>query len=379
MSNFNELFQQASFERLTQLDEIIALGSSVSNESKVMTFIDSSKSKFYDYVERVHHFIKSLSFGAQIAKHIDATEMIKLYGAQDYSKNRTMNFEVAAGFSGSLIDFLKLVTDHLLPAGEAIENTLKITNTRLAQILNEPDRMKAQSGIRELEHHLVLVKAEDLEKVKGFFKSGAKSQVKVMDVMSRNADMAEVYRLTNVWNARLSKVDFKRAQELVGRVGELTGHLNKQLNDSEDGNEVSGLTASQMSDLFYRLGITVTACSVLIEMGRQHSEAMQRNVDGVIAQLPKPMRDAVLDTGCQSTKVRILADKYPSDVTPLLKRMAAMKEITDRHKTSNQAIRIYDNLCESWYLSDVDDDKAALVQFKSDVAQAERDLKAIAA
>lgn len=293
MSNFNELYKQVSQEHLSKLDEIIALGSSVSNESKALAFIDSTKSKFFDYVQRVHHFLQSLSFGNKVTAQINATEMLQRYVAEPYSENRKLTFEVAPGFTGNLPNFLKLIVHDILPAGVGIETTLKVTVTRLAQILNEPDRMKAQSGIRDLEQHLTLVSSDKLDEVKSYFKDGSKSQAKVSDVMGRNADMTEVYRLTNVWNETLGKIDFKRAQDLVTRIGDLSGHLNKLLNEEEgDKPEVSGLSAGQLSDLFYRLGVTVTACSVLIEMARQHSEAMQRNVDSILGQLPKKKDDA---------------------------------------------------------------------------------------
>lgn len=384
MSNLNELFKQVSLEHMSQLDEIIALGSSVSNESKVLTFIDSGKSKFYDYVQRVHHFLKSLSLDHKIFSHIDARELLKKYGAQDYSKNRSLNFEVAAGFSGDLPEFLTFMVEHVLPAADAIENTLKITITRLAQILNEPDRMKAQSGIRELEQHLVLVKEGDLEKIKSYFKSGAKSQVKIGDVMRRNADMETVYRLTNVWNERLAKIDFKRAQGLVERVGDLTGHLNKQLNETGEGQEkteVSGLTASQLSDLFYRLGTTVTACSVLIEMGRQHSEAMKRNLDALEAQLPADLDKDFANLGNQSVRIRELMKTHPSELKQLAKKMNDLSEFIDtlNKSAARKATDIYDTMCDYDYLKAISDDKSAVKKFATDLAAAERAIKELAA
>lgn len=384
MSNLNELFKQVSLEHMSQLDEIIALGSSVSNESKVLTFIDSGKSKFYDYVQRVHHFLKSLSLDHKIFNHIDARELLKKYGAQDYSKNRSLNFEVAAGFSGDLPEFLTFMVEHVLPAADAIENTLKITVTRLAQILNEPDRMKAQSGIRELEQHLVLVKEGDLEKIKSYFKAGAKSQVKIGDVMRRNADMETVYRLTNVWNERLAKIDFKRAQNLVERVGDLTGHLNKQLNETGEGQEkteVSGLTASQLSDLFYRLGTTVTACSVLIEMGRQHSEAMKRNLDALEAQLPADLDKDFANLGNQSVRIRELMKTHPSELKQLAKKMNDLSEFIDtlNKSAARKATDIYDTMCDYDYLKAISDDKSAVKKFATDLAAAERAIKELAA
>lgn len=384
MSNLNELFKQVSLEHMSQLDEIIALGSSVSNESKVLTFIDSGKSKFYDYVQRVHHFLKSLSLDHKIFSHIDARELLKKYGAQDYSKNRSLNFEVAAGFSGDLPEFLTFMVEHVLPAADAIENTLKITVTRLAQILNEPDRMKAQSGIRELEQHLVLVKEGDLEKIKSYFKAGAKSQVKIGDVMRRNADMETVYRLTNVWNERLAKIDFKRAQNLVERVGDLTGHLNKQLNETGEGQEkteVSGLTASQLSDLFYRLGTTVTACSVLIEMGRQHSEAMKRNLDALEAQLPADLDKDFANLGNQSVRIRELMKTHPSELKQLAKKMNDLSEFIDtlNKSAARKATDIYDTMCDYDYLKAISDDKSAVKKFATDLAAAERAIKELAA
>ncbi|QBJ02767.1 hypothetical protein MZD04_gp241 [Pseudomonas phage Psa21] len=36
--------------------------------------------------------------------------------------------------------------------------------------------------------------------------------------------------------------------------------------------------------------------------------------------------------------------------------------------------KIYDTICESWYLSDEDDDTKALKKFKADLAKVEKDI-----
>lgn len=382
MSNLNDLFKNVSTEHLNNLDLIIRMGSDISTESKALAFIDSTKSKFYDYVERVHSFVKSLTFTSQASPQIDAGLVLERFGRQSYADNRKLLFYVAPGFTGSLPAFLDLMLDKVLPAAESAENSLKITLTRLATLLNEPDRLKAQSGIRDLEHHLVLVPGEDLEKVRGFFKAGSKSQVFVKEVLERNGDLADVYTKTNLVNQRLSKVDFKRVQDLVARLGQLTGALNKALNEGDDGREeVAGSVASQLSDLFYRIGTTLTACSVLIEMMRQHSEAMRRDVDELLAQLPQPLGDEIHKLGCQSTKVRIIADEFPVEMKKLLVTMHEANEIVKSLKgdKADEAERIYDNLCESWYLSDYSDNKAALKQFATDVSSMHHEVKALAA
>lgn len=289
MSDLNELFKEISNEHLSKLDAIISMGQHLSTESSTMAFIDSAKSKFYDYVGRVQNFIKTLKLSHAGSQHIKADELLTRYGQQDYSINRRLKFEVAPGFSGNLPDFLHLMQDTVLPAAEASEASLKVVITRMATLLNEPDRLKAQSGIRDMEQHVKLIDVKTLEKVKSYFKTGARGQVEIREVMDRNADMPVVYQLTNDISERLNKVDFKKVQGLVERLGDLTGSLNKQINDSGEGEreEVAGAVAGQLSDLFYRIGVTLTACSVLIELSRQNYEAMARNVDGVLGQLPK--------------------------------------------------------------------------------------------
>lgn len=56
----------------------------------------------------------------------------------------------------------------------------------------------------------------------------------------------------------------------------------------------------------------------------------------------------------------------------MIVRMEILKAASDGNDAKE---KIYDTICESWYLSDEDDDAKALKQFKADLASVEKKIK----
>jgi hypothetical protein len=55
----------------------------------------------------------------------------------------------------------------------------------------------------------------------------------------------------------------------------------------------------------------------------------------------------------------------------MISRMEVLKAATDGDGAKE---KIYDTICESWYLGDEDDDTKALKKFKTDLAKVEKDV-----
>jgi hypothetical protein len=73
-----------------------------------------------------------------------------------------------------------------------------------------------------------------------------------------------------------------------------------------------------------------------------------------------------------STRVRILATTFPKEMEPLITRMEELNKLS---AGDDKLERIYDTICESWYLSDEDDNAKALKKFKADLASVEKKIK----
>ncbi|MNG04638.1 hypothetical protein D3C84_877840 [compost metagenome] len=144
--------------------------------------------------------------------------------------------------------------------------------------------MKAQSGIRDLAKNIALVPQEDFDKIKTFFQGGGRNQTQLSKVVERNADIEEAFILINKLNADVGAIDFVNIQKLINRLVVLVQELRKEL-DGKDGDEMSGLVTSQLSDLFYKVGITVTAGAALVDLTEQFTSAMTNARDDIVVAL----------------------------------------------------------------------------------------------
>lgn len=85
--------------------------------------------------------------------------------------------------------------------------------------------------------------------------------------------------------------------------------------------------------------------------------------------MARSLDERLIAAGCHSTRVRVLATDHPEELTDLVRRIEAASK---KASGSNEKEAAFDGICESWYLSDEEDDKKAISQLKSDLAKVER-------
>lgn len=273
--NPNIMNELANVE-LNSLENICRMGSDLSTESLSLPFIDTVKSKFNEFVDRSSTFLNGLKVGNYRSNHLDYMTAVQAFNQSPYSTNRMMPLHVAPGFNGKLVPFLEYLVKNVLPVVEPLETTLKKSNTRLAQILNEPDRMAAQSGIKELKNSIPLITLEHLNQLKTFFGSNNTPEVQASKLIDRNADLETAFKLTNELNDRLAKANLSGIDSMVNRFAELSKSFKEHLAQHDDA--ISGKVGSQLSDLFYTLGVTVSAAAALLDVLPQHVQAMEKNM-----------------------------------------------------------------------------------------------------
>lgn len=277
MSKLNpNIMNELANVELNSLESICHMGSDLSTESLALPFVDTVKSKFNEFVDRSSTFLNGLKVGNYRSDHLDYDAAVAVFNKNPYATNRLLMLHVAPGFTGKLVPFLEHVITNILPQVEELEATLKKSNTRLAQILNEPDRLAAQSGIKELKGQIPLISMEVFIQLKHHFTGNNSPEVQASKVIDRNGDMEHAYKLTNTLNDRLAKVDLASVNGMVGRFAELSTSFKEHLDKHDD--SVSGKVGSQLSELFYKLGITVSASAALLELVPQHVEAMKKNL-----------------------------------------------------------------------------------------------------
>jgi len=273
--NPNIMNELANVE-LNSLENICRMGSDLSTESLSLPFIDTVKSKFNEFVDRSSTFLNGLKVGNYRSNHLHYADAVTAFNKTPYSANRMLALHVAPGFSGKWVPFLEYLVNEILPVVEPLEATLKKSNTRLAQILNEPDRMAAQSGIKELKNTIPWITVAHLNKIKEFFGTSSAPEVQASKLIERNADLETAFKLTNELNDRLAKANLSGIDAMVNRFADLAKSFKEHLAKHDDA--VSGKVGSQLSDLFYVLGVTVSAAAVLLDVLPQHVEAMQKNM-----------------------------------------------------------------------------------------------------
>jgi hypothetical protein len=100
-------------------------------------------------------------------------------------------------------------------------------------------------------------------------------------------------------------------------------------------------------------GILITPPRALIEGGN----GMAQMLDGRLSA-----------AGCVSTRVRVLASRYPGEMEPIVARIEKLAQAVQGNDAMEEAI---DAICVTWYLSDIADDAEALRKLKSDIDRLE--------
>lgn len=86
-------------------------------------------------------------------------------------------------------------------------------------------------------------------------------------------------------------------------------------------------------------------------------------------QVAKSLDERLISAGCQSTRVRVLAVDHPKELIDLVGRIESLAKSVEGDGVKEA---IFDAICESWYLSDVEDDQAAIAKLRKDVAGVEK-------
>lgn len=110
--------------------------------------------------------------------------------------------------------------------------------------------------------------------------------------------------------------------------------------------------SSNLAEFTARTGIRIRPTLTVIEGGKL---------------MPKLLDDRLHNAGCQSTRVRVLASRYPDKLEPLIN---IYEELALRAEEDEDFMPKFDALCEAWYLGKVEDDYEAIKKL-------EKDLKAI--
>jgi hypothetical protein len=284
MSKVNSQLEKLVSETQSTLPSLIEAGSALSTESKTVAFVSKLTNTFKSYVENITTYFNGLKLGNYPKQKIDTVDLLESIKGKDFAKTRQIYVTVPSGFIGKWVDYLNLLINVIVPSVESLEVTLKLVNKALATALNDPDRLKAQSGIRNLENGLALVTQDDFDKVKTFFTNASRTQLSLYQVVDRNADIEQAYILLNKLNADVGAINFVAIQALINRLVVLVQELKKEIS-KEDNDQLSGLVTSQLSDLFYKLGITVTAASVLSDSTEVLTSAMMNARDDIITAL----------------------------------------------------------------------------------------------
>jgi hypothetical protein len=103
-------------------------------------------------------------------------------------------------------------------------------------------------------------------------------------------------------------------------------------------------------------GVRINSPQVLAEGGNNMVQLLDRRLNSA---------------GCVSTRVRVLASRYPDDMESVVTRIEKLAEAVQGDDAMEEA---FDGICVTWYLSDDTDDANALRQLKADLANLEKKL-----
>lgn len=105
-----------------------------------------------------------------------------------------------------------------------------------------------------------------------------------------------------------------------------------------------------------------TGISITLPLARSEGkESMAQLFDSRLSQ-----------AGCVSTRVRVLASRYPDKMEPVIERIEQLAEAVEGDDSMEEA---FDAICVTWYLSDLTDDAKALKQLKADISRLEQNLE----
>lgn len=253
-----EFLEQLAAPEIHTMENYFSHGLSLSTESKLQTFVDAGKSTLDMFLDRASTFLNGLKVGNYKRHPIVVGAKMKDLMAKEYSELRSMILPTPPGLSGNYLDLIGSI-EKGLPAIQTLDSNLKLAIVKLAQILHEPDRLAAQSGIKEIAATIqpTLATVDHLDNLNANFKAGTRAEAQASQVISRAADLPETFKRLQALNEEMARVDFVNIQKNIHRLAELVKELEGVVKKDEH-RELSGLVASQLSDTLYRLGVTTT-------------------------------------------------------------------------------------------------------------------------
>lgn len=276
MSQKNSVLEELANGELNSVDYLMSTASNFSQESKTMTFVDDIRAQFGTFVGRAAGFFTASKIGNFKPVTVIPGKLLELADGPGYQQLAPKVISIPLGFKGKYIDYIQCL-EKTAGVVEGLEKTLSIAATNLAVLAHEPDRMKAQANLRNLESNLNTLSAEDFGQLRGFVGQHGKAQGRLSDVVDRGGDLAEIYKRVNQLNTRCSRIDFRAIDAKTARLAELIKAVKQELDAAGEGG-VSGGTASALSTMIYGLGTTVSAAAMLAANVADLTHCLQANV-----------------------------------------------------------------------------------------------------
>lgn len=277
MSEFMSSLIDSSIVDLGYLD---SLNNNVALEAANAPFLQGAMSSLGNMVDSVTTFFNGLKIGNFKPVTLDSRSILTHVNANGgWPGVRLQNISIPVGFKSTYIEFLNH-TVKLLPEVEALEARIGKVQAKVASLVNEKDRLKAQSGIQNALKDLEGIKPAELDKYKAHFSDNRRSTARLCDVYARAADIESTYKLANEINARLAKVDFNGIQSKIDRLMELAVDLKKTVSEGDD-QHVSGTVAKQISSYFYALASTVSMSSSMTHLMDEVNICLSKNVSEI--------------------------------------------------------------------------------------------------
>jgi hypothetical protein len=258
------------------VDYLMSSASNFSQESKVMAFVDDIRTQFSDFVGRAATYLNSVKIGNFKPTPVIPGKLLELADAEGYRSIGGKVISIPLGFQGKYIDYIRSLGSALTYV-ESLEKTIGAASQQLALIAHEPDRMKAQSALRNLESLLNPIPPAEFATLRNYCGNHGKSQARLSDVIDNGGEIEAIYKEVNQLNARCAHVDFKAIDQKTSRLADLITSVRKEIDLAGDGG-VSGTTATALSTMIYGLGTTVSTAAIVATGVQELSHCLALNV-----------------------------------------------------------------------------------------------------
>lgn len=260
---------------LNNVDYLMSTASNFSQESRVVAFIDDMKSQFSNLIGRAATFFTSSKVGNFKPSAVLPGKVSEINRDNGFQGIAGKVITIPVGFKGWYIDYTSTLAA-FLDVVEVLDKTITTTTQKLATVLHEPDRMKAQSELSGMTNAMNMLQASDFAKLRGFTGNHGKSQARLSDVFQNSNDMIEVYKRVNILNARCAKIDFAKIDAKTTRLAVLIEDMQREVIRSGEG-DISGPVASNMSAMIYTLAITVSVAAAIVSGVQDLSYCLNKN------------------------------------------------------------------------------------------------------